>query len=285
MNQVWVRNYIEKYLEINNCHIIEKTPSHITTKLSIETDKDLTNRPYYWTFVERTGTEPETLTMTYIFDKEKLPQGIRGEELSLGSPRFRQMFNSTNKRGKAVRLYQQYPSNVNNRQYPQSLSSWLGVNYKVELLCDKKKDVIISLGINLANGKLKDGFFNILSKLNLGPVLPANVIIDGSFLTLREATIQLEEKVMHEIYSEDFLWVYEAHNRLQNELNQIEAYYYTYYDDSYGNEKKNGTGVVEKEKRIEEIKWQYSPRIQVTPINYGIFFLDNNIIKNVEYIQ
>jgi len=285
MNQEWVRDYLERYLEINNCQIIEKQPTHITTKLSVEADKDLTNRPYYWTFVERTGAEPETLTMTYIFDKERLPQEIRGEEISLGSPRFKQIFNSTNKRGKAVRLYQQYQTNVNNQHHPKTLNPWLGVNYKIELLCDKKKDLIISLGINLSNGKLKENFFDILNKIKLGPVLPANVLTEKSFLTLREATIQLEEKVLHTISMQDFVWVYDAHERLQNELKQLEAYYIQ-NDNSLAREKKLGNNfIVEKEKRVEEIKWQYSPRIQVCPINFGIFYLDDYIIKNVEYIQ
>lgn len=285
MNQEWVRDYLEKYLEINNCQIIEKQPTHITAKLSIEADKDLTNRPYYWTFVERTGAEPETLTMTYIFDKEKLQQEIRGEEISLGSPRFKQIFNSTNKRGKAVRLYQQYQTNMINVHHPKTLSPWLGVNYKVELICDKKKDLIISLGINLANGRLKENFFNIIKNIKLGPVLPSNVLTERPFLTLREATIQLEEKILHVISIQDFSWVYDANERLQNELKLLDAYY-LHGNSSLAREKKlDNNLIVEKEKRFEEIKWQYSPRIQVTPINFGIFYLDENIIKNVEYIQ
>ncbi len=285
MNQEWVRDYLERYLEINNCQIIEKKPTHITAKLSTEIDKDLTNRPYYWTFVERTGAEPETLTMTYIFDREKLPQEIRGEEISLGSPRFKQIFNSANKRGKAVRLYQQYQANMINQHHPKTLSPWLLVNYKVELICDKKKDLVISLGINLANGKLKENFFNPIRNTKLGPVLPANVLTERAFLTLREATIQLEEKILHVISIQDFSWVYDAYDRLHNELRQLDAYYMQ-SDNNFEREKKMGNNlIVEKEKRVEEIKWQYSPRIHVAPINFGIFYLDENIIKNVEYIQ
>lgn len=34
-------------------------------------DRMLTDRPYYWGFVERTGAEPETLSFTFVFDPEQ----------------------------------------------------------------------------------------------------------------------------------------------------------------------------------------------------------------------
>lgn len=59
-----------RYLEAEQCDIIEKHPAYVTVKLSPSADKDLTQRPYYWSFVERTGAEPETMTCTFIFDPD-----------------------------------------------------------------------------------------------------------------------------------------------------------------------------------------------------------------------
>ncbi|MEF3310090.1 YqhG family protein [Paenibacillus sp. GYB004] len=72
MNTKQIQKFTLRYLEATGCHIIEKHPAYVTVKLSPEADKKLTNRPYYWGFVERTGAPPETMTFTFVFDPEKL---------------------------------------------------------------------------------------------------------------------------------------------------------------------------------------------------------------------
>lgn len=62
-----IEQFVMRYLESYNCQIIEKTREYVTVKLSPEADRELTGRPYYWSFVERTGVEPETMTYTWIF--------------------------------------------------------------------------------------------------------------------------------------------------------------------------------------------------------------------------
>lgn len=292
MDQAWVREYVEKYLELHQCEVIDKNSGYTQVKLSVDVDKDLTNRPYYWTFVERTGTEPETLTLNFIFDSEQTDKTIRGEEIRFGSERLKQIFHSAKNRGRMVRLYQQYHHLKNNKKHSpavQPLSPWLGVNYKVEFLSDQKKDKLISVGMNLATGEMKENFYEMLRNINLGPVLPPNVSTIPSFLNIREATLQLEEWILHEIKKEDFDWVYKANERLKEEINQLEAYYLIEEIQTEENdeEKKQETEakLVEKESRIDEAKWQYSPRVEVKPINFGLFYLDQLVLKNVEYIH
>ncbi|MGG6310278.1 YqhG family protein [Paenibacillus macerans] len=71
MTSEQIRDFVMTYLETTDCQILEKSPHHVTVKLSPRADKDLTNRPYYWGFIERTGTEPETMSFSFIFDSEK----------------------------------------------------------------------------------------------------------------------------------------------------------------------------------------------------------------------
>ncbi len=71
MNQKQVHRFVQQYLESTGCHIIEKSPAHFVVKLSPEADRMLTNRPYYWSFVDRTGAEPETMSFLLVTDKEK----------------------------------------------------------------------------------------------------------------------------------------------------------------------------------------------------------------------
>ncbi|UUZ79898.1 YqhG family protein [Paenibacillus sp. P26] len=71
MNAEQIRSFVMRYLEAEQCDILEKHPAYVTVKLSPSADRDLTNRPYYWNFVERTGAAPETMTCTFIFDPEQ----------------------------------------------------------------------------------------------------------------------------------------------------------------------------------------------------------------------
>ncbi|MDF2964124.1 MAG: hypothetical protein K0S39_5859 [Paenibacillus sp.] len=70
MNQSQIQDFVMRYLEAEQCDIVEKHPAYVTVKLSPSADKELTYRPYYWSFVERTGVAPETMTCTFIFDPE-----------------------------------------------------------------------------------------------------------------------------------------------------------------------------------------------------------------------
>ena len=64
------------YLEATECTVIEKSPEHVTVKLSPQADKMLTNRPYYWGFVERTGAPAETLSFNFVFDPENYDERL-----------------------------------------------------------------------------------------------------------------------------------------------------------------------------------------------------------------
>lgn len=72
-----VRKQVMDYLEATDCSIIEVSPLHVTVKLSPRADQMLTDRPYYWGFVERTGVEPETLSFTFVFDPEKYDAAVQ----------------------------------------------------------------------------------------------------------------------------------------------------------------------------------------------------------------
>jgi len=68
-----VARFVVSFLEQTGCHMIERSPSHVVVKLSPEADRALTNRPFYWSFVDRTGAEPETMTFAWHFEPPGTP--------------------------------------------------------------------------------------------------------------------------------------------------------------------------------------------------------------------
>ncbi|WP_338555569.1 YqhG family protein [Paenibacillus sp. KS-LC4] len=78
MNEKQVHKFVQRYLEATQCQVLEKSPCHFTVKLSPDADRELTNRPYYWSFVDRTNAAPETMTYLLVTDREKYDAGQAG---------------------------------------------------------------------------------------------------------------------------------------------------------------------------------------------------------------
>ncbi|WP_166245331.1 YqhG family protein [Paenibacillus turpanensis] len=314
-----IQNYVMRYLEATECHVVEKTPAHVTVKLSPEADKDLTGRHYYWSFVERTGAEPQTMTFTFVFDPEKMkeqeakqqqkksPQSqtaspapatdakdsilghyfgvsapttistygrIPRDELTYGSRRLEQIFGVAKSRGKFVQLYEHRKQSARGAAPSVPYTTWLGVNYKVELCCDMKRGEIHSLGINLMTGAIVDSFYEQMADRTLTPKLPVNTFLSRPSIPLTKAMVQLEEHLYKKLEPYDHKWAAEAQERLEDEQARIRSF----YQELLQNADEETKPAVEQqfEQRLQEIEWQYKPRIEISAINCGVYHLEGN---------
>lgn len=286
MNQTEIRNYAETYFRAFESKFIETHPAYFSVELPIEVDKDLGNRPFYWTYVEKIGIEPNPLTLTFIFDADRTPEETRGEVLAFGSRRLRQIFDSAKKHGKYVRLYES-PSLDN---VPRSLASlpltpWLCVNYKIEFICDQKKDMLLPLGINLISGQISSGLFEKLKTLALTPKLPDYTFTTQPIFSFESAADRLEQRVQSIIDQEDTGWAEQATIRLEEEKGFIESFYSEAESNVDRAKETNEPNIAEeraklakeKEMRLKELNWQFEPRIEVSVINSGLFYLRSQI--------
>ena len=320
MNEKQVHKFVQRYLESTGCHIMEKSPAHFQVKLSPRADRDLTNRPYYWSFVDRTGTEPETMSMLFVTDKIKYdsalaatavktpspaeagageaPTGIAAaadaaigrtfgymnsslnaagvritrEDLHYGSRRLDQLFDSAKSNGSYVCLFQEPDKRSAHPLHSTAYTAWLGVNLKVEFACDMKREEIHSYGISLATGQCVDKFHDQLLGHKMTPKLPPNVHTAKNALTLNKAATIAEQTLERKLRTYDYKWAEAAAARLDVELSTIRHYYEPLLETV---EEENRQTLTEQfKRRQEEIKWQYEPRVTVSAINCGIFYLE-----------
>ncbi|GAB7386785.1 YqhG family protein [Bacillaceae bacterium] len=257
MNQTQIREFMETYFQAFDSVFLEKHPAYFTVKLPKEVDKDIGNRPFYWSYVEKLGMEPQPLVVTFVFDRERFPNHVRAEEIRFGSARLHQIFASAKKHGRFVRLYEKQALPL---QAP--LMPWLSVNVKIEFICDRKRDVLLSVGIDLIRGEIVPDFYKKVRNLPLSPKIPELQYTLPPALALADAVERLERYVRSEIAKYDTAWAHEARERLQQEIALLEAYYGEHCDSA-----------AEKEQRIQELRWQYEPRIEVRTTNVGLFFL------------
>lgn len=303
MNKEAIADFCMRYFTATECQIVERSPTCLKVKLSPEADRDLTGRPYYWNFVERTGATPETMSFMFILDPEARAREMEQQEkpkaatsdsilsrylgmppiapqpgrmieepLVFGARRLEQLFQSACEKGSYLQLFEEPPFTPAGALLSVPYSSWLGVNYKVEFICDLKREEIHSLGISLSTGEIITGFHDELIKRKLSPRFPAHTTLRET-ISLDRAVQQLEQYMTHMLRSIDYSWAREAAQRMNEELTRIDAYYEDLLRASGMEEETRKDIEAQYTKQKEEIHWQYGPRVEVSPINCGFFHL------------
>jgi hypothetical protein len=287
MNAAQIESFMMQYLQATNCHIIEKGLGYVTVKLSPQADKDLTQRNYYWSFVERTGAAPETMTYSLVFDPLNnglveapivtAPGGltasmrVQRHEVNFGSRRLDQVFQAVHNKGRWINLFENPPSNPVRGQASVGYGTWLGINYTIEFTCDMKRSEIHSLGISLNTGEIVESFHLLLKKKKLSPRLPLNVHLQPKQMTLQKAAALAEQFIENKLKQYDHCWAVEARERLKVEMSRMDDYYVDLIA-SVEEEKKQEL-TEQYQNRQQEINWQYDPRIKASAFNCGFFHL------------
>ncbi|WP_029099434.1 YqhG family protein [Brevibacillus thermoruber] len=225
MQQEQIRQFTERYLAAFSAHIVETHPDYLTVKLPVEVDKDIGNRPFYWSWVEKMNLPYQPLVLTFCFDRERMPEGLRAEHLHLGAGRLQQIFQSARKHGSFVCMYEQAASPRPGARRTTPLVPWLGLNWKVSFICDKKRDMLLHFGINLHQPEIVSNFYPFLLQLSLTPSIPDYCYTLERRLSLAEAAAIAEQETRRLLAAEDGRWAEEARQRLDEELQILEGYY------------------------------------------------------------
>lgn len=307
MNTKDIHRFVHRYLDATQCSILEKSPYHFKVKLSPSADRELTNRPYYWSFIDRLNETPETMSFIFITDHDNYTAHIESnppvaqepssedasferayglaprpvmaipkEHLHFGSGRLEQLFQSTQLNGSYVNMYEEANTRGLHPYSSRPYTVWLGINYAVEFRSDRKREEIHSLGISLVTGHCVENFQKQLEQKRLSPRIPSNVHIAKNGISFSKAMSVGEQVIEKKLKSYNYDWAEEAQSRLQEELERLASYYNPMLrqSETEGNEEQQEQLKQLIEKRKEEIRWQYEPRVTVSVINCGLFHLD-----------
>lgn len=253
-----VHSYLEHFFSENNCSILGKNDYYITVQLTIDMDKRIMNRPFYWQYVEATNGEPNPAQVTFITDQNRLEEKIIGEVIHFGSPRLSQLFQVTKKLGAFVQMFEM----VEEHDIKPLLTPWLGVNYKVSYCCDQTKEMIYCFGINLMTGEIVEDFQETLCNINLDAVKSVDAFQVQYIIKPIRALKRLDEKIENLIQQDDHTWAEEAKKRWERSQRVLDYFY-------EGVENKPECYEIER-KALEE---QYDSKIKIQIINGGLFYL------------
>lgn len=259
-----IHQYVRRFFTENNCSILRESAHFLQVQLTIEMDKKIMNRPFYWKYLESTGDEPKPAQLTLITDKTRLTENLAGEVIHYGSPRLNQLFNVTKELGSFVQMYEKPSATQVSTQ--TILTPWVGVNYKITYASDRTREILYSLGINLMTGMILNGFQESISHLNLESSISPNTFHLPYTIKPLRALERLDAIIEHQIQQDDHTWAEEARVRQQRDIRVLD-YFYEGVD--------NKPETYESEKRA--IEAQYETKIRIEIINGGLFYLKSDI--------
>ncbi|MFB6465835.1 YqhG family protein [Cytobacillus sp. Hz8] len=259
MQQQEIHQFLERYFQANGCDICENESGYMSVQLTIELDKELMNRPFYWHYLEKTGGIPNPMKLNLIMDQKKAPENLKGELIHFGSPRLHQIFQSTKNLAGYIRLYENLQTGPS-QHIP--LKPWLGMNVKISYQCDRKRDIFQSIGLQLINGQLVEDFHDKLMGLKLAPKIPDYSFTLSPLIMPKSGLARIERYLTNSLQQEDHHWADEAKERWRKDLHLLEHF----YEDI---EEKGESYEIEK----QALKEQYEPKIMISIINGGLFYL------------
>jgi hypothetical protein len=263
MQQQEIHKFLVRYFQSNHCEIIENAPGYLTVQLTIEIDKELMNRPFYWHYLQKTGGVPNPMRLTLITDRQLAPEHIKGELIHFGSPRLHQIFDSTKKLAGYIRLYENHLA----KQKQVPLFPWLGLNVKISYQCDRKRDLFQSIGLQLINGKMVEDFHSRLLNMQLTPKIPDYSYTLSPLVMPRSGVSRIENYFKQQIDKEDHTWASDAITRWEKDLQLLNHFYEEV-------EEKSESYETEK----QALKEQYEPKVNISIINGGLFYLSEKAI-------
>jgi hypothetical protein len=263
MQQHEIHNFLTRYFQTNDCHILQDGSGYMEVQLSIHVDKELMNRPFYWHYLEKTGGTPSPMKLTLITDQNKAPKHVRGEVIHFGSPRLHQIFESTKNLASFIRLYE----NVQNTGANIPLHPWLCLNTKISYQCDRKKDTMLSVGLNLINGMIVDQFHDRILNLKVSPKIPDYCFTLSPLVKPQSGLRRLESVIRQAVENQEHDWADRARERLKEDMDLLDQFY-------------DGLEEMPESYEVERaaIQEQYEPNIHIKIINGGLFYLTANAI-------
>lgn len=239
-------SFCKRYFSAVAAPLLRESDEYLECELPRDVDKELTDRPFYWLWVEKTNQSVTPTTLRLAFTKEaqerederlklehdkwleKNPptnsyekmfaRPPKTELISLGCFRFEKILSSAVERGRFTSV------SPNRAAAGQELVPWLLVCSTIAYQSDSLQQQSVSLGICLENGQILFDFYDKIKRIPMGPT-PVSEVTKRAVLLPADA-IDLYQKVLIRYLTEQpHDWAFEAKMRLQDDLSQIDTYY------------------------------------------------------------
>lgn len=254
-----ISQFLDTFFRANHCSIIDRSTQNLKVQLSIEMDKALMNRPFYWQYIEatgRTGT-PQTLAFT-----TKMEDSSESEWIHHGSPRLQQIYDHIKTNNKVIHLFE-----VCQTEEKTLLHPWLLTNYLVVYEGKLKKEKLYSIGLNLINGAMAYNMMERLEPLNLAPSISPYCYTISPLITEQSGFKRIEQFISEQIAEENHDWANVSLDLMREEIDMVYHFYHQDLDSE------------QLTKEITEIKNRLQPSITHKVLNGGMLYLSEEFLS------
>ena len=251
--------FLHTFFQANHCTIIEKTQTSLKVQLSIEMDKALMNRPFYWQYIESTGRvgTPQTLSFT-----TQMEDASESEWIHYGSPRLQQINDYIVKNNPFIHLFEKCDTDKKTLLHP-----WLLTNYLVVYEGNLKKENIYSIGLNLINGVMAHHMMDRLKTVDLAPSISPYCYTISPLITMQSGFKRIEQMITEKIAGEHHDWAELSLDVMIEEIDMVHHFYHQDVDSE------------QLAKEVAEIKGRLQPSITHEVLNGGIFYLSEAFLN------
>jgi hypothetical protein len=219
-----IQDFCRRYFQAVDASLLVDQENFLQVELPREIDKELTDRPYYWMYIEATGQQVPNTVISLSFAPDLEIAGVEKMEfVTLGSFRLNKIIESAQKRGRFTRAYQASPLHQGHALAPVLLTT-----FKLSFVADRRRDEMVSYGVHLGTGQVYQDLYDRIESLpfvaepptgtRLSPVTVSQERVKGGMQAI-------QNHLQKEIESLDHTWAVEAENNLKRELEQLETYY------------------------------------------------------------
>ncbi|ADU29947.1 YqhG family protein [Evansella cellulosilytica] len=260
MDQLEIHNYLKQFFTENDSTIIDESKGHLHIQLSIDMDKALMNRPFYWHYTEKIGGVPNPMKLTLITNSNEAPTDLKGELIHFGSPRLHQIFQTAQDRGSHAVLYESIDTNGTSTP----LKPWLIINGSVSYRCDHKMDQFFSIGLSLITGEMIHDIHAKIEQKQFQDQIPNYCFTMTPIIKPKSGVERIKNYILEVEEAKEHGWASEALKRLKEDEQLLEGFYIDdEREETYHQEKS-------------AIKAQYEPSIHISVINGGLFYFSNH---------
>ncbi|SHF60564.1 YqhG family protein [Ornithinibacillus halophilus] len=248
--------FLYDYFNAHQCEVVDQIDGRLTVQLNEKMDRALMNRPFYWHYIKKMGQPGDPMKLTLITDHEDAES--QGEKIHFGSPRLQQIWNHLRDNERFTRLFQVIHTTTNTALHP-----WLVVNVKLSYIGKHKKDELFSIGLNLVNGIMKTEMMEQLEKHEFQLKVSDYCYTISPIIKLSSGFKRIEAVLEDYIKNQEHQWADQSLKELDNEMKLLNHFYETNTEE----EKE------QMEKELQEIKERYTPKVHISIINGGLFYL------------
>ncbi|HEU4963316.1 MAG TPA: YqhG family protein [Bacilli bacterium] len=279
-NAQQIQDFCRRYFQAVEAPILVDQEDFLQVELPREIDKELIERRYYWMYIEATNQDPPNTVLSMSYRPDLQIEGVdKLDFVTLGSFLLNKIIESTQKRGRFTRAYQQ------GLRPGTPLQPVLLTTFKLSFVADRRRDEIVSYAVHLGTGRVIRDFYDRVEHVSMGataseltPPLSPRYTCEQGYELIREA-------LQAEIEALDHTWAEEAEAHLQAELEQLETYYESLTlvsasetKNADEQQKKAGAYAAERELRVAELKWRCAPRVQIEPFHFGLLYVADDLL-------